>query len=105
LVEGDVWVSKAAHKHIAEDHPDDYPLIWAALPRLLVSPDYVGEQHKKSDSFYLVTRVPVDGGVLMAISLEMTEYGTYNLRSAYSIKQTTIDNRRDAGNLHIISRK
>jgi len=98
----DVWVSKAAHRHIAEDHPDDYPLVWAALPKLISNPTYVGERPRKNDGFYLVTNVDTDGGVLMAISFRLSPHGTYNLKSAYTIKRATIDKRRMAKNLHFL---
>lgn len=102
LETADVWVSKAAHRHIAEDHPNDYALVWAALPKLISNPTYVGERSRSTDSFYLVTTVDIDGGVLMAISFKMSPHGTYNLQSAYTIKRSAIDNRREAKTLHIL---
>lgn len=38
----DVWVSKACHAHIADDHPDDYPVIMANLIDILRYPTYAG---------------------------------------------------------------
>ena len=93
----DVWVSKAAHRHIAEDHPEDYEAFWENLPELISNPSYVGQRPSKDDSFYLVANIDKDGGALMAISLKMSPYGTYNLESAYRLKRKAIDNRRNAG--------
>ncbi len=99
----DVWVSKACHAHIAEAHPDDYEVIMAHLIDILRSPTYAGQDPRHGDAFYLVKRV--EPGVndrdfaLVAISLERSQHGTYNVRSAYTIKQADVDSRRLNGAL------
>ena len=99
----DVWVSKACHAHIAEDHPDDYPVIKANLIDALRSPTYAGQDARHGGAFYLVKRV--EPGVLdrdyalVVISLEVSQHGTYNVRSAYTIKQSDVDSRRLNGAL------
>lgn len=100
----DVWVSKAAHRHIAEDHPDDYALVKANIIDIITSPTYVGQDPKHGGNFYLVRRV---GGndevpVLIAIGLEMTAHGTYSIRTAYSISEDDVNARRLRGSLHFL---
>jgi len=98
-----VWVSKACHDHIANDHPDDYEVIKAHIVDIVRSPTYVGQGVHNAGGFYLVKRidVPVSGRAfaLIAIALEVNRHGTYNVKSAYTIKQHDVDSRRLKGTL------
>lgn len=102
----DVWVSKACHSHIAEDHPEDYPVIKANIIDILRSPTYAGQDAQNPNGFYLVKRIeqPVQGRefALIAISLEVSQFGTYNVKSAYTIKQQDVDSRRLKGALKVL---
>lgn len=103
----DVWVSKACHGHIADAHPDDYHVVMANIVDILRSPTYAGQDAHNPKGFYLVKRieVPIDGRefVLVAIALELSAYGTYNVKSAYTIKQEQVDSRRLKGALKVLS--
>lgn len=99
---GDVWVSRACHRHIAEDHPDDYAHIKANITDIIREPMWVGQDPKHANNIYLIRRLPVEDNLpvaLVAIGLEMTEFGTYNVRSAYRIKQRDVDSRIIRGSL------
>jgi hypothetical protein len=102
----DVWVSKACHSHIAEDHADDYPVIMANLIDVLRSPTYAGQDARHGGAFYLVKRV--EPGIhnrdfaLVVIALEVNQHGAYNVRSAYTIKQSDVDSRRMKGALKLL---
>lgn len=105
LDEGDVWISKAAHEHIAVDHPEDYPFIMAALVEIVTGPLYVGQDPKHGQNFYLVKGLPANAPNphgLVAIGLEVNRYGDYNVRTAYSINQETVNQRRTAKRLHML---
>jgi hypothetical protein len=106
LDSADVWVSKACHGHIAIDHADDYPIIMANLIDILRSPTYVGQDPQHGGGFYLVKRVMpgVEGRdfALVAIAMEISPHGTYNVKSAYTIKQQTVDSRRLTGSLKVL---
>ena len=102
LDHADVWVSKSCHAHIADDHPYDYPIIMANIIDILRSPAYAGQDAKNGSGFYLVKRVrPVADRefVLIAIGLELSPHGNYNVKSAYTIKQRDVDSRRINGAL------
>ncbi len=102
----DVWVSKACHSHIADDHPDDYKTIMANIIEIMRSPTYAGQDASNPNGFYLVRRVEaaIAGRefALVAIGLELSRHGTYNVKSAYTIKQTDIDSRRLKGALKVL---
>ena len=104
LDSGDVWVSKAAHQHIALDHPDDYVAIKANIVDIVTAPTYVGQDPKHGSNFYLVRRVPQQGtdAVLIAIGFELNSHGTYNVRTAYAISEKDIASRRLRGSLHAL---
>lgn len=105
LEPADVWVSKACHGHIADDHPDDYPIIMANIIDILRSPSYAGQDAQNGEGFYLVKRVEAVADrefALVAIGLEITEHGTYNVKSAYIIKQIDVDSRRLKGALKVL---
>lgn len=100
----DVWVSKAAHRHIAEDHPDDYALVKANIVDIITSPTYVGQDPKHGGNFYLIRRVGIesDTPILIAIGLELSPHGTYSIRTAYSISEDDVLGRRLRGSLHAL---
>lgn len=54
LVPGLVTISKAAHGHIANDHPLEYADIMAALPGLIANPAFIGQDPKHPHAFYLL---------------------------------------------------
>ena len=103
LVEAEVWLSKAAHRHIALDHPDDYKSVVQNLGLIIDDPAYVGQRPGRTDNFYLVRRVRDEGrAILVAIGIQQNRYGTYNVRSAYTISEADIQRYRQAGHLHIL---
>ena len=73
---------------------------------ILRSPTYAGQDAHNPRGFYLVRRIelPVEGRefVLVAISLELSVHGTYNVKSAYTIKQQDVDSRRLKGALKVL---
>ncbi len=102
LEAGDVWVSRACHRHMAEDHPADYPHIKASIIDIIREPTWVGQDPKHKRNIYLIRGLPVDDGLpmaLIAIGLEMNEYDTYSVRTAYRIKQEDVDTRILRGSL------
>lgn len=106
LETADVRVSKACHGHIADDHPEDYQVVMANIIDILRSPTYAGQDAHNPRGFYLVRRIelPVRDRefVLVAISLELSVHGTYNVKSAYTIKQQDVDSRRLKGALKVL---
>lgn len=102
LVAADVWVSKLCHRHIAEDHPADYQAIIANIVAIVREPTWVGQDARHSRNFYLVKRLPAEAStepLLVAIGLERSVHGTYNVRSAYTIGEDDVTNRRLRGAL------
>ncbi|HEX7873038.1 MAG TPA: hypothetical protein VF475_09015 [Sphingobium sp.] len=105
LEEGDVWLSKAAHQHIAKDHPEDYPFIMAAIVEIVTGPLYVGQDPKHGGNFYVVKALAADAPNphgLVALGFEVNKFGSYNVRTAYSINQDTVTQRRQANRLHVL---
>ena len=101
----DVWVSKACHSHIADDHPDDYPIIMANIIDILRSPTYAGQDARHGSGFYIVRQVsghPTKDFAMVAIALEMSVHGSYNVKSAYTISQDDVDSRRLKGALKVL---
>jgi hypothetical protein len=101
----DVWVSKAAHQHIALDHAADYDAVKANIIEIIRSPTWVGQDPKQANNFYLVRRVERPGGIeplLIAIGLEPSVHGTYNVRTGYAISEEDVLTRRLRGSLHAL---
>ncbi len=101
---GHARLSSTAHRHIAEDHAAEYPVIIAALQADAIgAPTFIGQDPSHAGNFVLVKRIGLPDGraVLVAIGLEMAPGGTYSVRSSYLIPQRTIDARRQAGRLKI----
>ena len=99
LEPGRVRLSARAHRHIAEDHPDDYATCSAALPTAIAAPSYIGQAPHHGDNFELVRRVRGLQGrmVLVAVGLEPDKRGDFRVRTAYLIKEATVERRRLEG--------
>jgi len=103
LEPGHARLSPSAHRHMAEDHPADYPICIAALASAIAAPTFIGQDPKHGRNFVIVKRVGLQDGraVLVAIGLEPEAGGNYAVRTSYLIPQRPIDARRAAKRLHI----
>jgi hypothetical protein len=105
LAPGQAYLSSQAHKHIAEDHPQDYAACMAALEAGCVQrPTYAGQAPKHGENFELVCRIrhPDRKAVLIAIGLEPDGAGRYRIRSCYLIASNAVDQRRQAQRLIVV---
>lgn len=93
---GRVRLSARAHRHIAEDHPEDYQTCIAALPGAIAAPTYIGQSPHHARNIELVKRVRgVEGWmVLVAVGLEQDRRGDYRLRSSYLVRESAVEGRR-----------
>ena len=101
LLPGQVRLSQQAHKHMAQDHPEDYPDCRAALQLAIASPSFVGQAPNHTSNFELLRRIARADGkvVLVAIGLAPDDAGNYRVRSCYLVKAEVVDARRQAGRL------
>jgi hypothetical protein len=101
LAPGEVTVSKAAHAHIALDHPTEYPAIMAALANIVANPAFVGQDPKHPHAFYLVEAVtsPLGSHALVAIGFQRDKTGHYRVKSAYALKASQFAGRLQTGRL------
>ncbi len=101
LEPGPVRLSEAAHRHMAEDHPDDYPDCIAVLPQAVAAPTFIGQAPHHGHNFEMVKRLvrPDGKAVLVAIGLEPDDAGAYRVKSCYLISAETVDARRRARTL------
>ena len=98
LEPGDAWLSAKAHRHIAEDHSDDYEICIAHLRIAILEPTYVGQAPHHAENIEIIKRVRLTETkfVLVALALTPNAYGNYNVRSSYLIDQTDLDSRRNS---------
>lgn len=101
LVPGVVTVSKAAHAHIAEDHPLEYAAVMAALPGLIANPAFIGQDPKHPHAFYLLDALQTSVGsyALVAIGFTLSSGNTYQVKSAYGLKAYQFTSRVRAGRI------
>jgi hypothetical protein len=104
LVPGRVRLSAQAHRHMAEDHADDYQACFAALPLAIASPSFAGQAPGQTRNFELIRRIarPDGKSVLVAIGLEPDDAGDYRVRSCYLVRADTVDERRRNGRLRAV---
>lgn len=108
LAGGKVILSVRAHEHIARDHPLDYASVMASIDVVLASPGYIGQAPRHARNFEMVRRVRLLNGtaiVLVALSLERNQFGNYNIRSGYCLKEDDVTTRVTNGHLIIPKRK
>ena len=103
LEPGNARLSRRAHRHIAEDHPEDYPACLQALRsgQVIAAPTYVGQAPDHSRNFEMIRRIGRRDGkvVLVAIGLEQDADGYYSVRSCYLLEPEKVEARRHEGRL------
>jgi hypothetical protein len=101
LERGRVRLSAQAHRHIAEDHPDDYALCFGALAATIAAPSFIGQAPRRTGNFEMLRRINHPDGklVLVAVGLEPDGAGNYRVRSCYLVSARQVDQRRQDGRL------
>jgi hypothetical protein len=101
LEPGRVRLSRRAHRHIAEDHPDDYAACFPALTAAIAAPSFIGQAPRRTGNFEMLRRInhPSRNVVLVAVGLEMDDAGDYRVRSCYLVTGEEVDRRRREGRL------
>lgn len=101
LEPGKVRLSRMAHRHIAQDHPDDYPVCMAALATAISEPSFIGQAPKHPDNFEMIRRMNRPDGreVLVAVGLEPDGTGAYRIVSCYLVDGGQVNARRLARRL------
>jgi hypothetical protein len=96
-----VRLSATAHRHIAKDHPDDYPVCFPALAATIAEPSFIGQAPRRTGNFEMLRRIRHPNGklVLVAVGLEMDAAGDYRVRSCYLVSAEQVDQRRRDGRL------
>jgi|tagenome__1003787_1003787.scaffolds.fasta_scaffold20467564_2 hypothetical protein len=110
LAPGRVYLSAAAHRHIAKEHPADYRMVISTLEAAIAQPTYLGQAPHQPDNFECIKRVTIteqdESGrvlhryyVLIAICFEPDDHGDYRVVSGYAVKEIEVETRRQAGRL------
>lgn len=96
LEAGKIFLTKAAHRHIAVDHAEDYTICIANLQMAIQNPTYIGQDAKHTNNFIVIKRVPGPDrkNMLVAITMQKNNYGFYTVCSTYLISQEDVDKRR-----------
>lgn len=104
LEPGHAWLSATAHRHMALDHPGDYPICITHLEAAISAPTYIGQAAHHPDNIEIIKRIrlPSATTILVALSLTRNEHGNYNVRSSYLIEEKDVDARRRARRLKAV---
>ena len=103
LEPGEVVLSRGAQFHAHKRHPDVYNQCLPHVAQVVVSPLYLGDDFRNENSIEMVCRIPAMGaGLLVAISVELTNDGYYHVKSFYPVSEIKIENRRNKGHLKIV---
>ena len=101
LESGRVRLSSQAHRHIAEDHPDDYATCLPALAATIAAPPAIGQAPRRTGNFEMVRRINRPDGrpVLVAVGLKIDNTGEYRVRTRYLVSAEQVGQRRRTGRL------
>jgi hypothetical protein len=96
LEPGRARLSQMAHRHMAVDHPADYPVCIVELAATIATPTFVGQAPGHSRNFEMIRRIGrADGSVvLVAIGLEPDDHGDYRVRTCYLLESDKVNERR-----------
>jgi hypothetical protein len=104
LEPGHARLSRTAHRHIATDHPADYPVCIAELAAAIARPTFIGQAPGHSRNFEMIRRISRPDGsvVLVAIGLQPDEHGDYSVRTCYLLEAGKVEARRRQGRLRLV---
>jgi hypothetical protein len=104
LDQGHARLSQAAHRHMAIDHPADYPVCIAEIAAAIASPTFVGQSPRHGRNFEMIRRIGrADGSVvLVAVGLEPDGSGDYRIRTCYLLEAGKLEQRRQQGRLRMV---
>jgi hypothetical protein len=96
LEPGHARLSRTAHRHMAEDHPTDYPVCIAELASAIATPTFIGQAPGHTRNFEMIRRIGRSDGsvVLVAIGLEPHDRGDYRVRTCYLLEAFKVEERR-----------
>ena len=91
---GEVWMTGTAQRHVAKEHPEDYPVCRCRLSRTVGAPLYIGQGPQRTN-IELVTRTrgSPDIAILVAVGMK-PKCGRYFVKSMYMISEDKITNNR-----------
>ena len=102
LEAGDVIFTRAAQRHAARHHPNDYPRCSPHAGAVVSNPLYIGDDLKNPGKIELIARISALGhALLVAVSVERTEDGRYHVCSLYPISDRKVQSRREKGHLRV----
>jgi len=98
LEPGKVSFSVRAQLHASQRHPNEYGRFLPYVGSVISFPLYVGDDVKNEGKIELVSRIPALGeSLLVAVSVEIGEDGTYFITSMYPISEQKISGRFEKG--------
>jgi hypothetical protein len=104
LESGHARLSRTAHRHMAIDHPADYPICIVELAAAIATPTFVGQAPEHGRNFEMIRRIgrPDGSVVLVAIGLEPDDHGAYHVRTCYLLEAHKVAERRRQGRLRLV---
>jgi hypothetical protein len=104
LEPGHARLSQTAHRHMATDHPADYPVCIAEIAAAIAAPTFIGQAPRHNRNFEMIRRIGrADGSVvLVAIGLEPDDRGDYRVRTCYLLEAFKVEERRRQGRLKLV---
>jgi hypothetical protein len=97
---GPVVLTRAAQRHAARRHPEDYSQCLPHLAQVVLRPLYIGDDFKNEGKIELVGRVrAISSAILVAVALEADDAGHYRVCSFYPISEEKIEKRKERRHL------
>ena len=104
LEPGHARPGEAAHRHMAVDHPADYPVCIAEIEAVIASPPFIGQAPRHNRNFEMIRRAGrADGSaVLAAVGQEPDNRGDYGIRTCYLPEAEKLEERRQKGWIRMV---
>lgn len=103
LEAGDLVLKFAAQIHAEKRHPEEFSVMFPALAEVLASALYVGDDHNNPNKIELIGKIQNrDQFILIAVTIEVDNDGSYKVVSFYPVSQNKIQNRREKGFLKLL---
>jgi hypothetical protein len=93
-----IYIGQTNIEHMAREHPVEYERFFRLLPRIISTPDFVGQNPKDGSIEYIKT-FPSSSGQYLKLAVRISKDNYLFARSLYEILERTVKNRAEKGTL------
>jgi len=93
-----IYIGPTNIEHMEREHPVEYERFFRLIPKIISSPDFVG-QNPKDASIEYIKAFPTSAGQYLKLAVRISRDNYLFARSLYEILERTVSSRAEKGTL------